>query len=440
MPSGSDTANSKVDHAARKIYQDIQREKAYGRSVESPDVEAHNRGVDYRLQRLRDRAEFGENLEHVQELNGTECPWTFGSEPFDSKENPSNDPDMTRKYWRNVDRAGYEECQRQKQEEGLPNYNKVFQSADDGNPKFLMTRHPTMPYCVRCEMPKEVKTDYETMVKKVENIAKTMSVSRRKKEWEQRSKLMEKLERYKAQWNELYDRIYFGKDVSHFAVPNMGCLDPEATASAWRDPNDLKNVDADDVREVLAEDGTKKKVWKRPYAVRDPSSGKFYCARIDDPNVTDDPAFHHLSELDNIHRDKDEASFPRDMSTGEKATVEDTYNRAAFCTQRGTEAACGSSSMQDGPLGDRMRPSDECKWSSNWRTGGQCYPKDTILETTGAHQGEPAQDRYSQWVGRFRQMEKDLVKNKDVLKQGYPRQRIAGAVEGGGKAPPASTA
>ena len=57
--------NSKVDSAARRIYRDIQREKAQGHSAESPSVEAHNRGVDYRLQRLRDRAEFGENLENV---------------------------------------------------------------------------------------------------------------------------------------------------------------------------------------------------------------------------------------------------------------------------------------------------------------------------------------------------------------------------------------
>ena len=432
---GGDKSDSAVDSHARRIFQDIQREKLYSGSGQQ---EAHNRGVQYRLERLRDRAEFGENLENVIELNGTECPWTFGSEPYDTKENPNNDSNVTRKYWRNVDRAGYEECQRAKQEEGTPNYNKVYQKAEDGNPKFLMTKHPTMPYCVRCEMPKEVKTDYETMVKKIENIAKTMSVSRRKKQWEQRAALVEKMERYKKQWNELYDRIYFGKDVSHFAVPNMGCMDPDATASAWRDPNDLKNVDAEDVREIIEDDGTKKKVWNRPFATRDPSSGKYYCARADDPNLVDEKEYHNLQELREFYN-TDDASIPR-MGDGEKRTLADVYNRTAFCTQRNSQTSCENSMSQDGPLGERLRPVDDCKWDHNWKHGGRCWPKDTVLQTSGTNQGEPADDRFSRWVGKFQKMEQELVKNRDTMKDGFSRQRLAGAVQGGGSSTKEATA
>ena len=95
----------------------------------------------------------------------------------------------------------------------------------------------------------------------------------------------------------------------------------------------------------------------------------------------------------------------------------------------------GSSMAQDGPLGDRLRPIDDCKWDHNWKHGGRCWPKDTVLETDGPNQGEPADDRFSRWVGKFHKMEQELVKNRDSMSgQGFSRQRLAGAVQGGGSA------
>ena len=50
----------------------------------------------------------------------------------------------------------------------------MYKTSEDDNPKYLMTRHPTMPYCVRCEMPKAVKTDYEDMVKDIDGMAQAV--------------------------------------------------------------------------------------------------------------------------------------------------------------------------------------------------------------------------------------------------------------------------
>ena len=426
------------DRLGREIYEDIKREESLGSGVRSndPEVDAHNRGVEYRLQRLRDRAEFGENLENVYTLNGTECPWTFGTEPYGTKENGSNDPTMTRKYWRNVDRAGFEECNRVKADDGEAGYNKVYKTAEDDNPKYLMTRHPSMPYCVRCEMPKAVKTDYEDMVKSIEKIANMMSTSRRTKQWEQRAALMDDLERKKEEWNKLYDSIYYGRDVSDFAVPNMGCMDPNATAAMWRNPNDLKNVDPDDIVERMDKDGKMRKVWNRPFAAHDRSSGKLYCARADDPNVQTDLAYHDLQDLELMRTasDKSSTNWPKD-DMGKDRSLSDVYNRASFCTQRQSEAACTTGSPQDAPLGERLRPSEACMWNSNYRDGGRCMPADVDdgSTATGTDQGEFGKDKYSQWYKRFLKMEQKLVENPESLSPNFPKQRIS-VVGGGGAA------
>ena len=63
-----------------------------------------------------------------------------------------------------------------------------------------------------------------------------------------------------------------------------------------------------------------------------------------------------------------------------------------------------------------------------------------MLQTSGTNQGEPADDRFSRWVGKFQKMEQELVKNRDTMKDGFSRQRLAGAVQGGGSSTKEATA
>ena len=401
------------DEHARRIFQRLQREEDIADTLQSsdPEVAAYNRGVDKRLQVLRDRAQFGENMEQVIQLNGTECPWSFGNEPHGTGDNPDGNDDMMRKYWRNVDRKGFEECNEKQTDAGLPDYNKAHKSATDSNPKYLKTRHPTQPYCVRCEMPKAVKTDYESTVKNLEKIANLMSTSHKTKKWEQRAELEGKLDRLKKEWNSVYNEIYFGKEVSDFAVPNMGCMDEASTMATWGDPNKIKTVADDDVEEYIDNAGNRKKRWSgRSYATRDPVSGKAYCGTSKDPNVQKDMAFHDLQALSHLKTDK---SWPSD-DNGAKMKMEDVYNEAAFCAQQ-TEDTCGDHIERDAPLGKKLRSSDKCSWASNYTTGGSCVPKNVRIETSGTNMGEIAtgpDDRYSEWYTRFMTAEKQLVKTK----------------------------
>lgn len=392
-----------------------------------PEVAAYNRGVDERLRRLRDRAQFGENMEQVIQLNGTECPWSFGHEPHGTTDNPDGRDDQMRKYWRNVDRKGFEQCNEKQGDQGHPDFNKAHRTAADDNPKYIMTRHPTQPYCVRCEMPKVVKTDYESMVKNLEKIANLMSTSRKTKQWEQRAALQDKLSKLKDEWNQVYTEIYFGKQVSDFAVPNAGCMDDASTMAAWGDPNSMKNVDAEEVEDFHDEkDGRRKKRWAgRSYATIDPASGKAYCGTVKDPNVQKDVAFHDLKNLSNLAED---ASFPV-TDDGEKMKVADVYNRAAFCTQQ-NEDTCTDTASRDAPLGKKLRGSEVCRWTSNYKHGGRCIPEEAAnkLQKEGKSMGDPGRDRYSRWYTQFMAAEKQLLKTPGVLPAGLA-QRTSGAAK-----------
>ena len=417
---------SHSDSHGRRLFEQIQQEEDASRSLQSsdPEVQAHNLSVGRRLQHLRDRSQFGENMEQVIQLNGTECPWSFGHEPVGTSDNPEGRDDMMRKYWRNVDRKGFEECNERQANEGNPDFNKAHRTSTDDNPKYIMTRHPTQPYCVRCEMPKEVKTDFNEMVKGLEKIAAMMSTSVKTKEYEKKAALQEKLNKIKDEWNQVYTEIYFGKEVSDFAVPNMGCMDEASTIAAWGDPNKMKNVDADEVEEVVGEDGVRKKVWRgRNYATVDPVSGKSYCGTIKDPNVQKDVQFHDLTTLDSI---KEDASWPLD-DEGKAMSVADVYNRAAFCAQQ-NEETCTDNSSRDAPLGKKMRGSEVCRWTSNYKHGGRCMPEEAAnkLQTTGKNIGDPGKDRYAQWFERFRRAEQELVQSRKGVPGGLA-QRTAGA-------------
>ena len=122
---------------------------------------------------------------------------------------------------------------------------------------------------------------------------------------------MEDLERKKQEWNKLYDSLYHGKEVTQFPVPRRGCMAREDAAELWADPDESKIQDPDDVISINFGEGKgTKKVWNKPFSVRDSKSGKSYCARETDPAVQKAPQYHDLQELISIKADND-PSWPR---------------------------------------------------------------------------------------------------------------------------------
>lgn len=395
-------------------------------TFEDSSWSSKNRERDSKLERLRDRVTFGENLERVIQLDGTECPWTQGVEPAGTEDNPEGDENRLRTMWRNVDRKGFQECNARRSEEGDPSYNKVFGNINDSNPRYLKTRHKTLPYCVRCEVPKTVKQDYAEMVKTIENLADTITESRRSKAYEKRARLMEELENKKEEWNKLYDQIYWGKDVSHFRVPASGCMDSEATANLWQDPNKLKNLHSDDIQDVVDSDGNVRKVWRREFAVKDPTSGRYYCARKDDPNVLQDPHYHDLGELDRVRLGPGSDSWPHDPDTDKPLSVAEVYNRAAFCSQlsqpgRAGETMCRQGSQTAAPLGQTLVPSEMCKWVPNYTTGGECVEKHVLTDKHGTVQKDTP---YGKWYAKFAKKERSMAANPTNATSDFPKQRF----------------
>ncbi len=384
----------------------------------------HNRTVESNIEKLRDRVQFGENLEKVIQLDGTECPWTQGVEPWGSEDNPDGDPNRLRTMWRNVDRKGFDECMSQTQAEGKPNYNKVYRNSDDNTPRYLMTKHPKMPYCVRCDRPKQVRQDYKAMVESIEAMADSLTASRRSKEFEKRARLIEDLERKKEEWNRLYDQIYWGKDVTQFRVPPTGCMDQTATSSIWKDPSKVKGNDQKDVMEVRDEKGNTKMVWNRPFAIKDPASGMLHCAPEDDPNVLADPHYHHLAKLSNLKR-TDPGVWPV-SDDGKPLSVAEVYNRAAFCAQLSQpgmagETMCKSSDAKSAPLGQHLSASEACQWHQNVITGGSCTPADVQMDQTGE---VSASDKFSEWYKEFSSAEKSMAANPATASSDFPKQRF----------------
>ena len=408
----------------------------------------YNREVESKIERLRDRVQFGANLEKVIMLDGTECPWSQGVEPYGSASNPDNEPDKNRTMWRNVDRAGFQQCNSQSIEEGDANANKVFRTADDPSPRYLMTKHPRMPYCVRCDVPKTVKRNFADMVKAIEALADTITASARKKTYEKNQKLIADLEDKRRKWNELYNQIYWGDNVTQFKVPATGCLDSEATARMWQDPDKVRSsaLNKDETEEI--EDpvtGKMRRVWKRPFAVKDPASGELYCATGTDTNVINDPHYHGLAELER-RRIENPTAWPTD-DDGKPLSTAEVYNRSAFCAQLSapnSQATCESSVPKAAPLGKTLVPSETCQWHPDYVTGGSCAPQGVSMDDK-----DNDTTPYSEWYKEWAPVEQEKARNPANLKSDFPKQRFQtpyavplprgdgdkadGALEAGGK-------
>ena len=378
-------------------------------SREHREYDKYNREVESKIERLRDRVQFGANLEKVIMLDGTECPWSQGVEPYGSEDNPDNEADKNRTMWRNVDRAGFQQCNSQHMDEGDANFNKVFRTADDPAPRYLMTKHPRMPYCVRCDVPKTVKRNFADMVKAIEDLADTITASARKKAYEKNQKLIADLEDKRRKWNELYNQIYWGDNVTQFKVPSTGCLDQAAAAKLWQDPSKVRKANKDEIEEIEdPETGKIRTVWKRPYAVRDPASGELYCAAANDPTVLKDPHYHGLADLE-IKRNENPAMWPTD-SDGKPLSVPDVYNRSAFCAQLSQpngQNICESHTPKAAPLGKTLVPGDVCQWHPNYTTGGDCTPQDVVVGEDGIKGDTP----YSRWYKTWSPKEQSMAAN-----------------------------
>lgn len=419
-----------ADSAMREIYENtVAQDLDVGTSSETKQWAQHNREVEERLAKLRDRVQFGLNYEKMIQQSGNSCPMRMGIEPVGA-ENPRGDPSIGRSGWRAVDRQGFEQCEAQMASEGNPQGNMVFNSLEDSNPRYLRTQNDKMPYCVRCEMPKTRKQDYETLVKNIEMIADMFESSKKNKEHENRHLLIQDLERKKAEWNNLYEKETYGKDVSGFRVPAAGCMDTDATRVMWRDPSTLRNVDKEDVREVEV-DGTTRKVWHRPYAVKDPTSHRYYCASASDANVLRDPHYHGLAELKAIKNTDVEGMWPTSDS-GTALSVEDMYNRAAMCAQLSypnRKDLCQGNEARPAPLGGELVPREVCEWHPNYETGGECMQADVMVEPKGTpREGKhKLDDKFSAWYKRFAERERAMKNDPSNDTSDFPRQRFAAA-------------
>ena len=393
---------------------------------DSGEYEKYNREVENKIERLRDRVQFGSNLEKVIMLDGTECPWSQGVEPFGSEDNPDNVADKNRTMWRNVDRAGFQQCNSQRIDEGDASYNKVFRTADDPNPRYLMTKHPRMPYCVRCDVPKTVKRNFADMVKAIEDLADTITASARKKAYEKNQKLIADLEDKRRKWNELYNQIYWGDNVSQFKVPATGCMDHAATAKLWQDPSKVRkgSINQDETEEIEdPETGKTRLVWKRPYAVKDPASGELYCATGTDENVINDPHYHGLAALEKA-RIENPAAWPTDPETNKPMSVAEVYNRSAFCAQLSQpngETVCQSATSKSAPLGKTLVPMDACQWHPNFVTGGECAPQDVLMGEDGTVKDSTP---YSKWYKEWAPKERSIASNPSNATSDFPKQRF----------------
>ena len=223
---------------------------------------------------------------------------------------------------------------------------------------------------------------------------------------------MEDLERKKQEWNKLYDSLYHGKEVTQFPVPRRGCMAREDAAELWADPDESKIQDPDDVISINFGEGKgTKKVWNKPFSVRDSKSGKSYCARETDPAVQKAPQYHDLQELISIKADND-PSWPRGEG-GKPKSVAEVYNESAMCAQLshpGGSSSCNQANALPAPLGDERVPFNVCDWQDNYETGGECVTQDAQTEETGPNKGALKQDRFSQWYKRFAERERDMAK------------------------------
>jgi hypothetical protein len=280
-----------------------------------------------------------------------------------------------------------------------------------------------MPYCVRCDRPKQVRQDYKALVESIERMADGMTASRRSKEFEKRARLIEGLERKKLEWNKLYDQIYWGKDVTQFRVPPTGCMDQAATRTLWQDPTNIKN--AKDVIEMSDGNGGVQRVWNRPFAVKDPTSGLLHCAPEDDPSVLGDPHYHHLAKLSNLKR-SDPGVWPVNHETGKPLSVAEVYNRAAFCAQLSQpgmagETMCKSSDHKSAPLGQQLSASEACLWHQNYNTGGECTPAEVQMDENGE---VTTADKFSDWYKEFAAAEKSMANSPATATSDFPKQRF----------------
>ena len=101
----------------REIYENtVAQDLDVGTSSETKQWAQHNREVEERLAKLRDRVQFGVNYEKMIQQSGNSCPMRMGVEPTGA-ENPRGDPSIGRSGWRAVDRQGFEQCEAQMADE-----------------------------------------------------------------------------------------------------------------------------------------------------------------------------------------------------------------------------------------------------------------------------------------------------------------------------------
>lgn len=272
------------------------------------------------------------------------------------------------KTWENATEKKFNECRSQ-----APRKNM-----HEG--KFVRNTNKTKPYCVRCKPVIDNTSSVKQLITQIEKLVdmlggRTTSYS---PEHMERLRVMATLEKARAKFA---DKIDADGDTpplgpSHVKVPKRGCLEP----TAGKSPEQL-------------------------YRFTRKGQKDAFCGSLQDKEVVASSDYHHLKELDNLH--KKGVAWPV-TPTGRSMRTHEIYDRAAYCSQLNEEEACVSDKNRYLPLSlEKGKASEVCKWNPDVNDGsnrGTCEP-----DLTGM---DDANEGLGKWLRDFKREEQKILHSR----------------------------